>query len=49
MSADTPTQATERALVRAELVDDQNLPFVTLHGLRHGCGSLMLMVGTPAA
>jgi len=46
-SADTPSQATERALVRAGLVDGQGVPLVTLHGLRHGCGSLMLVVGTP--
>jgi len=47
MGADTPSQATERALIRAGLTNELGKPLVTLHSLRHGCGSLMLMAGTP--
>jgi integrase len=47
MAADTPTQYLERLLVRAGLVDDAGEPLVTLHGLRHGCGSLMLQADVP--
>ena len=39
MDAHTPTQAAARALARAGLVDDAGRPLVTLHGLRHSCGS----------
>lgn len=45
MAADSPSQAVQRALWRANLVDERGDPLVTLHGLRHGCGSLMLMAG----
>lgn len=47
MAADTPSQVVERACRRVGLVDVRGRPLVTLHGLRHGCGSLMLMAGVP--
>jgi integrase len=47
MDAHTPTQAAARALARAGLVDDAGRPLVTLHGLRHSCGSILLARGVP--
>jgi len=47
LSADSPTQTLERAMTRAGLVDADDRPLVDLHGLRHGCGSLMLMADVP--
>jgi integrase len=34
-----------RAMIRAGLVDDSGTPLVTLHGLRHTCGSILLARG----
>jgi integrase len=47
MDAHTPTQATARALAQAGLIDDAGRPLVTLHGLRHSCGSILLARGVP--
>lgn len=47
MAADTPTQALERALTDAGLLDHAGKPLVSLHGLRHGAGSLLLSQGVP--
>ncbi|MCC6830383.1 MAG: tyrosine-type recombinase/integrase [Thermoleophilia bacterium] len=47
MAADTPTQALERALTDAGLLDHDGKPLVSLHGLRHGAGSLLLSQGVP--
>jgi len=47
MNAHSPTQAVSRALVRAGLVDHDGRPLVTLHGLRHTCGSVLLARGVP--
>ena len=48
MNAHSPTQAVTRALVRTGLVDDDDgRPLVTLHGLRHTCGSILLARGVP--
>jgi integrase len=47
MNAHSPTQAVTRALVRAGLLDDDGRPLVTLHGLRHTCGSILLARGVP--
>ena len=47
MSAGTPTQVVRRGQIRAGLVDEAAKPLVTLHGLRHGCGSLMLQASVP--
>lgn len=47
MAADTPTQVVERAQRRVGLVDAAGRPLVTLHGLRHTAGSLMLAAGVP--
>jgi integrase len=47
VAAETPTQVVERACRRAGLVDGTGRPLVNLHGLRHGCGSIMLMAGVP--
>ncbi len=47
MHAHSPTQAVTRALLRAGLVDRGARPLVTLHGLRHTCGSILLTRGVP--
>ena len=47
VNAHSPTQAVTRALLRAGLVDDDGRPLVTLHGLRHACGSILLARGVP--
>ena len=47
MNAHSPTQAVTRTLVRAGLVDEDGRPLVTLHGLRHTCGSILLARGVP--
>ncbi len=47
MGAGTPTRAVERACRRAGLCEPSGRALVTLHGLRHGCGSLMLAAGVP--
>ncbi len=47
MGAGTPTRAVERACRRAGLLEASGRALVTLHGLRHGCGSLMLAAGVP--
>jgi integrase len=47
MNAHSPTQAVKRALVRAGLVDEGERPLVTLHGLRHTCGSILLARSVP--
>ena len=47
MNAHSPTQAAAQALVRAGLVDHDGRPCVTLHGLRHTCGSILLARGVP--
>lgn len=40
-------RALERALGRAGLVGDDEVPLVTPHGLRHTCASVMLAKGVP--
>lgn len=47
LAADTPTQVVERAQKRCGLVDPEGRPLVTLHGLRHTAGSIMLAHGVP--
>ena len=47
MHAHSPTHAVTRAMIRAGLVDDAGKPLVTLHGLRHTCGSILLAHGVP--
>ncbi len=47
LAADTPTQVVERAQKRCGLVDAAGRPLVTLHGLRHTAGSIMLAAGVP--
>jgi integrase len=47
MDAHSPTQAVGRAVIRAGLVDRTGQPLVTLHGLRHTCGSILLARGVP--
>ncbi len=47
MDAHSPTQMTTRALTRAGLVDGSGKPLVTLHGLRHTCGSILLAHNVP--
>ena len=47
MDAHSPTQATTRALIRAGLTEPDGKPLVTLHGLRHTCGSILLAHGVP--
>ena len=47
MDAHSPTQMTTRALTRAGLVDGSGKPLVTLHGLRHTCGSILLAHDVP--
>lgn len=47
MNAHSPTQTTTRALMRAGLLDAEGRPLVTLHGLRHTCGSILLAHGVP--
>ena len=47
MHAHSPTQTVMRAMTRAGLVDDAGKPLVTLHGLRHTCGSILLARGVP--
>ena len=47
MNAHSPTQAVARALARAGLVDQESRPLVTLHGLHHTCGSILLARGVP--
>jgi integrase len=47
MDAHTPTQSVARAVLRAGLADASGRPAVTLHGLRHTCGSILLARGVP--
>jgi integrase len=47
MAADSPTQLVERALRRCDLLDENGRPLVSLHGLRHTAGSIMLAAGVP--
>ena len=47
MAADSPTQLVERALRRCGLIDSNGRPLVSLHGLRHTAGSIMLAAGVP--
>jgi len=47
MAADSPTQLVERALRRCGLVDEDGRPLVSLHGLRHTAGSIMLAARVP--
>lgn len=47
MHSHSPSQAVTRTLVRAGLVDGEGRPLVTLHGLRHTCGSILLARGVP--
>ena len=47
MHAHSPTHAVMRATTRAGLVDGSGRPLVTLHGLRHTCGSILLARGVP--
>lgn len=47
MHAHSPTHAVMRAMIRAGLVDELGRPLVTLHRLRHTCGSILLARGVP--
>lgn len=47
MDEGSPNQALDRALRRADLVDDDGRGLVTWHGLRHGAASHMLAAGKP--
>jgi integrase len=47
MAADSPGQLLERALRRCGLVDGNDRPLVSFHGLRHSAGSIMLAAGVP--
>lgn len=47
MHAHSPTHAVMRAMTRARLVDEDDKPLVSLHGLRHTCGSILLAHGVP--
>ena len=47
MAADSPTQLVERALRRCGLIDKDGCSLVSLHGLRHTAGSIMLAAGVP--
>jgi integrase len=47
MHAHAPTHAVMRAMARAGLVDKDGKPLVSLHGLRHTCGSILLARGVP--
>jgi integrase len=47
MAADSPSQLLERALRRCGLVDQDDRPLVSFHGLRHSAGSIMLAAGVP--
>ena len=47
MAADSSTQLVERALRRCGLVDENGRPLVSLHGLRHTAGSIMLAARVP--
>jgi len=47
MHAHSPTHAVMRAMTRAGLVDVDHKPLVSLHGLRHTCGSILLARGVP--
>lgn len=47
MSTHSASQAIRRALERAGLVDADGKALVTLHGLRHTCGSILLARGVP--
>ena len=47
MAADSPTQLVERSLRRCGLIDQNGRPLVSLHGLRHTAGSIMLAAGVP--
>ncbi|MDX6556564.1 MAG: hypothetical protein QOD86_2759 [Miltoncostaeaceae bacterium] len=47
MSERSPAQVLERALARVGLVDEDDRPLVTFHGLRHTAASLMYAVGLP--
>ena len=47
MHAHSTTHAVMRAMIGAGLVDQAGRPLVTLHGLRHTCGSILLARGVP--
>ena len=47
MNAHSPNQSLTRVLRRARLVDQDGVPLVTPHGLRHTAASLMLAAGVP--
>ncbi len=47
MHAHSPTHAVMRSMVRAGLVDAAGKPLVSLHGLRHTCGSILLARSVP--
>ena len=47
MAKDSPTQLVERVLHRAGLVDTDDRPLTTLHGLRHTGASLALRGNVP--
>ena len=47
LHAHSPTHAVKRATTRAGLVDEDGKPLVSLHGLRHTCGSILSARGVP--
>jgi integrase len=47
MNAHSPNQSLTRVLRRARLVDQDGVPLVTPHGLRHTAASLMLAASVP--